>query len=146
MGRKPKAPWGDLLSKPGRPPPREWASAEKWGPPNKYQKMVRLKERYGADSWYDLAFAIASELDDALTIIDTQPKGKKAPRWVGPEGEALVQMVEDIRDEKGEDLSWKKVLIELNKTEPKIHECPDKLKADYWRARNHWYPRRKKQG
>src|SRR5262249_23518752 len=47
--------------------------------------------------WYELALAIASELDDSLKIVDGVPPGKTAPRWRGLEGAGLIRLVDSIR-------------------------------------------------
>lgn len=71
--------------------------------------------------------------------------GKKAPKWRGPEGLALVDVVEDIRyadyDARGgKPLPWKDVLAELHRQGYPFHQDPDKLKADYHSAVAHWSP------
>ena len=66
-----------------------------------YQRMLEIKKHYGIVGengwrpWYDLALAIASELDDSLKLIDPIPRrtDKTAPRWKGAEGKMLLDEV-----------------------------------------------------
>jgi hypothetical protein len=44
--------------------------------------------------WFELALAIASELDDSLKINDASLPGKTAPRWRGIEGQILLSLVD----------------------------------------------------
>jgi hypothetical protein len=48
--------------------------------------------------WYQLALAIASEIDDSLKIIGAPPRGKTTRRWRGGlEGEVLSNLVDSYR-------------------------------------------------
>ena len=134
MGRKPKPLWGDML---GKPIERLWRGdllpaipdLSDLGDPaeiadlsknksfaDQYRKMCRLKEHYGADCWYALALAIASEIDDGLKIIDPPPRrtDKTAPRW-GEEGEYLLEMVDCLREEEGGEAKLEYLLMKLQK-------------------------------
>ena len=71
-------PWGDLFD--GKPIERDPRRDPIYGGPDKdaldeqFRRMCRLKEHYGIErsGWYELALAIASELDASLTIDDPQ--------------------------------------------------------------------------
>lgn len=114
--RRLRPPWGDILG--GKPIERyAWSFnkkidlGEQTVQQEQYYKMLRLKRHYaiyGGDydypikgvgpadwlPWYELALAIASELDHSLRIIDAARHGKTARRWRGPDGLALLQFVE----------------------------------------------------
>ena len=68
------------------------------------KKMCRLKQHYGIKGetgwrpWYQLALAIASELDDGLKIIDPLPKGKTAAKWRGAWGIVLLKEVAAMKE------------------------------------------------
>ncbi len=113
--RRPRPPWGGILG--GKPIERyAWSFKKKidLGETAKrlqYFGMLQLMEHYkiyGWDHdypikgvgpadwlpWYELALAIASELDISLRIIDAARHGKTARRWRGLDGLALLQLVE----------------------------------------------------
>lgn len=49
--------------------------------------------------WYELALAIASDLDDSLKIVGVQSRSKTSRRWRGGlEGDLLLDLVEFWRD------------------------------------------------
>lgn len=61
-----------------------------------------------------MALEIVKDLDPGLRIV-AAPKGRTTERWRGPLGLALVDLVDEIQDENGDDLSWKEVSRELEK-------------------------------
>jgi hypothetical protein len=80
-------------------------------------------------------------------------KGKTATRWRGPEGLALVELVDDIRYDgyilyghlrgggkngKKAYLPWKEVLRLLRNDGWDLHNDHAKLKADYKIAMDYW--------
>ena len=117
--RRSRPPWGKLLG--GKPIQRHTylfdekiALDEGFLRQEQHRKMQRLLRHYGivgpvpgypiagfGDTgwlvWYNLALAIASELDDSLHIIDAKPRGKTAPRWRGLEGRLLLRLVDLLR-------------------------------------------------
>ena len=117
--RRPRPPWGRLF---GGPLERHvFIHGEKidLGDERRemqYFRMHALLEHYGivghvppypkglADRswwcWYELALAIASELDDSLEIVDGRPPGKTAARWRGAEGAELIRLVDWFRKSK----------------------------------------------
>lgn len=115
--RRPRPPWGGVLG--GKPVnhsvwnlnySKKIALRENDVRGMQYLKMLRLKQYYnitGGDfefpikgvgaaewlPWYELALAIASELDDSLKIADAPPPGKTARRWRGDQGKLLLDLV-----------------------------------------------------
>jgi len=69
-----------------------------------FDRVCQLKEYYGIEGktgwrpWYELALAIASELDDGLKIIDPRPEGRTTPKWRGAPGEALLNEVAALKE------------------------------------------------
>ena len=102
---------------------------------DQYQKMVRLKERYGADGWYALALAIASEIDDGLKIIDPPPRrtDKTAPRW-DKEGEYLLELVDCLREEEGGEVKLEYLLMKMQQLFPDRY---GKMKLSTLKTRYH---------
>jgi hypothetical protein len=120
--RRSRPPWGKLLG--GKPIERHYylfdekiAFTEGFIHQEQHRKMQRLLRHYGivghvprypvagfGDTgwlvWYNLALAIASELDDSLHIIDAKPRGKTAPRWRGLEGHLLLRLVNALRESR----------------------------------------------
>jgi hypothetical protein len=114
-----RPPWGKLLG--GKPIERytylfdeKIALGEGFMRQEQHRKMQRLLRHYGIVGrvprypiagfedaswlvWYNLALAIASELDDSLHIIDAKPRAKTAPRWRGLEGRLLLRLVDVLR-------------------------------------------------
>ncbi len=146
MGRKPKRLWGDML---GKPIERKWRRGylkktpalaeiadlyEKKSFADQYRKMCRLKEHYGADGWYALALAIASEIDDGLKIIDPPPRrtDKTAPRW-DKEGEYLLELVDCLREEEGGEAKLEYLLMKLQK----LSDRYGKMKLSTLKTRYH---------
>jgi hypothetical protein len=163
-GRRRTPPWGNLLG--GKPIERcDFVGGKKldlgdgFAAGMQHRKMKRLIGHYGIVShlplpgypiagfgdaswvpWYQLALAIASELDDSLKIIDAVPRGKTAPRWRGEEGALLLELVDYIRQR-----SWKakksirECLRELQTLPPKFFEdMPlDRLVVRYHEAKKH---------
>jgi hypothetical protein len=112
---KRRPPWGNILG--GKPIPRSaWNFNAKIDLGEtaqilQYVGMLRLKDYYGiagrvppypvagvanADwlPWYQLALAIACDLDDSLKIIDPKPLGKTAPRWRGLPGRIFLDLID----------------------------------------------------
>ena len=114
--RRPGPPWGRLF---GGPLERHvFIRGEKIDLGDElrefqYSRMHALLDHYGivghvppypnglADRswwcWYELALAIASELDDSLKIVDGLPPGKTAARWRGLEGAELIRLVDTLK-------------------------------------------------
>jgi len=137
--RRSRPPWGKLLG--GKPIERHLYVLDKRidlgeSPLRQaqYLRMLCLLHHYGivghvptypiaglADTgwlvWYNLALAIASELDDSLHIIDAKPRGKTARRWRGPEGPVLLGLVDALRKRKPR-LSIRSCLHQLQKKNP----------------------------
>ena len=157
--RRPRPPWGKLLG--GKPIERhafirdekldldEESLREK-----QYLKMQGLFHHYGivghvplypeglADMswwcWYQLALAIASELDGSLKIVDELPRGKTAARWRGFEGAELIRLVDTMRKVRpNRSIRW--CLREVQKIFPTSHgRMPlDQLVVRYHEARQH---------
>jgi hypothetical protein len=124
-------PWGNLLG--GKPIERcDFVGGKKldlgdgFAQRMQYRKMRRLIHHFGIVSpfplpvypiagvgdaswwpWYQLALAIASELDDSLKIVDGQPRGKTAARWRGDEGALLLELVDYHRQKRpGCSIRW----------------------------------------
>jgi hypothetical protein len=117
--RKRRPPWGSLLG--DKPIERyTWLFEEKidLGEEHvrriQFLRMLQLKTYYkiiGGDEypikgvasadglpWYQLALAIASEIDDSLKTIGAPPRGKTARRWRGGlEGAMLSNLVDRYR-------------------------------------------------
>lgn len=117
--RRPRPPWGKLLG--GKPiEQHEFIRDEKvdlgddLAQQTQYSKMMRLLGHYRIVApvpiypvaglvnidgwcWYQLALAIAVELDDSLKIVDGLPGGKTAARWRGPEGAELIRLVDTFK-------------------------------------------------
>jgi hypothetical protein len=120
--RRRAPPWGGLLD--GKPIERQqyYVSGKKidrstHARETQYIKMLRLAKYYGVPGgwplhqigglgdpvlqpWYQLALAIASELDESLRIVDTRIPGKTAPRWRGYEGAVLLDFIDESRKAK----------------------------------------------
>src|SRR5215471_1023727 len=118
--RRRRPPWGKLFA--GKPLARHiFLHGERIDVSDTIQKvqyirMHALLDHYGivghvppypnglADRswwcWYELALAIASELDDSLKIVDGLPPGKTAARWRGLEGAELIRLVDWFRKSK----------------------------------------------
>jgi hypothetical protein len=74
------------------------------GPVPFYPKGLADRSWWG---WYQLALAIACELDDSLKIIDGRPLGKTAARWRGAEGAELVRLVDIVKkNNPNRSISW----------------------------------------
>ncbi|HXF53401.1 MAG TPA: hypothetical protein VNK52_04685 [Hyphomicrobiaceae bacterium] len=127
MGRKKLPPWGKIGDgKPieriklgsGVPQFEKWADEE--AKAEQFRRMRRVKEYYGIREekgwrpWYDLAVALASERDPALTVVDAKPPrtDRTAPRMRGPEGVMLVEQIQCMREDY-EALGVKQKLIAL---------------------------------
>jgi hypothetical protein len=158
--RRQRPPWGKLLR--GKPIKRyEFIAGEKIDVGDiprveQFAKMMLLLGNYGIvghvptypvggldDSgwwrWYELALAIASDLDDSLKIVDGQPGGKTAALWRGFAGASLISMVNLIKEARpNRSVRW--CLQEVRK---KI--CPnsygriplDQLEVRYCEAKRH---------
>jgi len=165
MARKKKLPpWGDLGD--GRPIERLFSKelcsaerrfdelAEKDARSEQFKRMCRLKEHYGIQGesgwrpWYELALALASERDPALTIVDKRPPptGKTAARWRGPEGLQLCTQIELMKreyEEAGKPVPTILALLAqhqqeyLRYSEMKLED----LDKAYYAARAHWGPK-----
>ena len=116
--RRRRAPWGKLLG--GKPIERHIFIrdetidlGDEFLREMQYWRMQGLLHHYGivghvplypkglADRswwcWYELALAIASELDDSPKIVAGAPRGKTAARWRGLEGAELIRWVDTLR-------------------------------------------------
>jgi hypothetical protein len=120
-----------------------------------YFKMHALLQHYGiggpvppypkglADRswwcWYQLALAIASELDDSLKIVDGRPPGKTAPRWRGAEGANLIRLVDTLKRVKpNRSIRWCLRVVQ-KKVMPNSYGrmTLDELEARYYEAIRH---------
>ncbi len=81
-----------------------------------YVRMIQLKRHYQIQGgeldipikglapapwlpWYELALAVASDLDDSLKIVGAQSRSKTSRRWRGGlEGDVLLDLVESWRE------------------------------------------------
>jgi len=156
--RRPRPPWGGILG--GKPIPRfVWNFNKKIdlgeaAPILQYEKMLVLKKHYGIVGrvpsypiagvgnvdwlpWYQLAVAIASELDDSLKIIDPGPRGKTAPRWRGLEGRIFLRLVDAHRAVyPHRSVRW--CIDQLRKRSPEYGQIPlDQLVVRYHEAKRH---------
>jgi hypothetical protein len=90
--------------------------------------------------WYELALAIARDLDHSLQIVDAPKPGKTAARWRGGrEGALLLGMVElelERTAHKNRGLRW--VLDRVRKRFREIGKIPlNELVARYYDAKKH---------
>jgi len=148
MGRKRKRLWGDML---GKPIERLWRRdyfkktpalagmadlSEKKSFVDQYRKMCRLKEHYGADCWYALALAIASEIDDGLKIIDPPPRrtDKTAPRWDEAGRKYVLEIVDCLREEEGGEAKLEYLLMKMQQLSPDHY---GKMKLSTLKTRYH---------
>jgi hypothetical protein len=156
--RRPRPPWGKLLG--GKPTERHVFIRdekidldEEFLRERQYFRMHALLQHYGivghvplypkglADRswwpWYELALAIASELDDSVKIVDGPPRGKTAARWRGLEGTELIRLVDMIKRVKNRSVRW--CLREVQKMFPTSYgQMPlDQLVVRYHEARRH---------
>jgi hypothetical protein len=113
--RRPAAPWGKLLG--GKPIERQGYVNNKmidlgeYAQVMQFVKMRTLMGHYNIEGghetfpirglaspnwlpWYQLALAIASELDDSLKVVDAKRPGKTASRWRGVDGALLLDLVD----------------------------------------------------
>ena len=114
--RRPRPPWGGILG--GQLIENRFCFfdekrdlGEHYARLMQHIKMVTLKAHYGIQGgdnlfptkgvgaaewlpWYQLALAIASDLDDSLKIVDAKPPSRTARRWRGVEGSVLVDLVD----------------------------------------------------
>ena len=156
--RRPCLPWGRLFG--GKPIERhifirdeKIDLGDEFLREAQYLRMHALLQHYGivghvplypkglADRswwcWYELALAIASELDDSLKIVDGRPPGKTAARWRGLEGTELVRLVDMMKRAKNRPVRW--CLREVQKMFPTGHR-PMSLKelgVRYYEAKRH---------
>ena len=157
--RRRRRPWGNLLG--GKPIERSaYFGAEKVDLEDtarliQYEMMVSLVRHYGIRGpvptypfagvgdvggwlWYQLALAVASELDDSLKIIDAKLPSKTTPRWRGVEGRVLVRQIRVLQEMRPHrSIHW--CLDRLQKQFPTSYgEIPFRqLKARYYEAKKH---------
>jgi hypothetical protein len=157
--RRARPPWGGILG--GKPIERHyWRFKKKVARNDKllrtmqYTRMLYLKRHYGilggdydypikgvgsADwlPWYELALAIASDLDDSLKIIDAAPLGKTTPRWRGFDGLILLDLVEGHQTAfPRRPVRWS--LHQLQKQIPELRQLPlDHLVVRYHEAKRY---------
>jgi hypothetical protein len=153
-----RPPWGNILG--GKPIERQaWFFNEKidlgdeFVRQEQYDKMRRLATHYqiigdleypvkGIDSsrlgWYQLALAMASDLDDSLRIVDAPSPAKTTARWRGPEGLFLLRIVDAIRKTRPKkSIRW--CLNEFRKRTPGLAQMSlDQLDVRYHEARKHF--------
>jgi hypothetical protein len=89
--------------------------------------------------WYELALAMASELDDSLKIVDGRPPGKTAPRWRGAEGASLIRQVDTLKRAKPDrSIRWYLRVVQ-EKVMPNSYGrmTLDELEARYYEAKRH---------
>jgi hypothetical protein len=156
QSRRRRPPWGNILD--SKPIERHayvlGAKIEVGDTARRIQhaRMVRLMRHYGIAGrvptypiagvgdvgwlpWYQLALAIASDLDESLEIIDAKPRGKTAPRW-RTEGRVLLRMVDRWRERRPtRSIRW--CLIQMQKEDPEYYgQIPfPTLKARYHEAK-----------
>ena len=157
-----RPPWGNLLG--GKAIERQfWVFGKKLEHPEQrlreqqYVKMRQLMSHYGIVGapytlpiggvapaewwpWYELALAIARDLDHSLQIVDAPKPGKTAARWRGGrDGELLLGMVEfELERTAHQQRSLRWVLERLRKRFPEIGKIPlEVLVARYYDAKNH---------
>jgi len=156
--RKQRPPWGDILG--GKPiPGAVWNFNKKVDLGDKarvwqHARMLRLKDYYGIEGrvssypisgvvpadwlpWYQLALAIASDLDDSLKIIDPARPRKTAPRWRGLEGEIMLTLVHEIHAAfPKRPVRW--CIARFQKAAPEYGRMPlDELVVRYYEAKRH---------
>jgi hypothetical protein len=153
-----RPPWGNILG--GKPIERQaWFFNDKielgdeFVRQEQYDKMRRLATHYqiigdleypvkGVDTsglgWYQLALAIASDLDDSFNIVDAPPPTKTGARWRGPQGLFLLRIVDAIRKNRPEkSIRW--CLNEFRKRTPGLAQMPlDQLAVRYHEARTYF--------
>ena len=155
MPRKPKsrAPWGEELLG-GKPIERLLPLddslgdvCEKDATAEQYRRMCKLKEYYGIEGeagwrpWFQLTLAIASQLDDALTIIDPlpNPTGKTAKRWTGAEGMQLIEEIKALKEgceAAGKSCTDEALLVEHQELYDRYRKMPfEHLRANYYAAK-----------
>jgi hypothetical protein len=156
--RRLRPPWGNILG--GEPIEREgWLFNERidlgdeFVREQQHVKMLRLLSHYrivgnhdypvqGVDTkgltWYQLALAIATDLDDSLKVVDAPPPSKTAARWRGPEGLFLVRLVNAIRESRPKkSIRW--CLNELRKRSSGLAKMPlSQLEVRYHEAKKHF--------
>jgi hypothetical protein len=158
--RRRRAPWGKLLG--GKPTERHIFIGderidldEEYLRERQYYAMQSLLQHYGivgnvppypkglADRswwpWYELALAMASELDDSLKIVDGRPPSKTAPRWRGAEGANLIRSVDTLkRVRPNRSIRWCLRVVQ-EKVIPNSYGrmTLDELEARYYEARRH---------
>jgi hypothetical protein len=161
--RRRRPPWGNIL---GRVPieRRGWLFDEiielDDNPirEEQYERMLRLKRYYGIEGgehdppvgvapasvdwrpWYELALAVASELDESLKVVDTEPRprGKTARRWRGTDGSMLLRLVDAVRETRPKrSIPW--CLQEMQKRSPGLAKIPlPQLVVRYHEAKKHF--------
>jgi hypothetical protein len=154
------APWGKLLG--GKPTERHTFMGderidldEEYLRERQYFAMQFLLQHYGivgnvplypkglADrswwGWYELALAMASELDDSLKIVDSRPPGKTAPRWRGAEGASLIRSVDTLKKVKPNRSIRLCLRLVRQKVAPNSYGqmTLEELEARYYEARRH---------
>jgi hypothetical protein len=93
---------------------------------------------FGSWPWYQLALALASELDDSFKIIDGTAPGKTASRWRGVEGSGLVRTIEMMK-KIWPNHSIPRHLVRLQKINPDSYGrmSLNELKARYYESKRH---------
>lgn len=134
-----RAPWGKILGK----PIERLVGHESLALDEQFEKMRRLKQHYGIEGetgwrpWYQLALAIASELDDGLKIIDPPPTptGRTAPRWRGAEGLQILAEIKALRG--GGSITTHALLAELKELAHHRYSdmTLDELEKNYYEAK-----------
>jgi len=153
-----RPPWGNILG--GKPIERQgWLFNERidlddeFVREQQYLKMLRLISHYqivgdhdypvqGVDAkglaWYQLALAIASDLDNSLNVTDAQSPAKTAARWRGSEGLFLLRLVDAMRKTRPKkSVRW--CLNELRKRSSGLAKMPlNQLAVRYHEAKKHF--------
>jgi hypothetical protein len=156
--RRLRPPWGNILG--GKPIERQaWMFDEiielgdELTRQLQYIKMLRLVTHYrivgdvdypvkgvtaAGLAWYELAVAIASDLDDSLKIAEALPRARTAARWRSSEGRALLVLVDAMREARpGRSIRW--CLQELRKRSPGLEKISLKqLDVRYHEAKKHF--------
>jgi hypothetical protein len=101
-----------------------------------------IENKGGAEPWYQVSVRLAAMLDPALTTVDYVPP--KGPRWQGPNGYELIQLVECVRAEFPAMTSDAQALRVLRRERPDFAAIPvRKLAANLSLARKKYLPAKK---
>jgi hypothetical protein len=157
--RRPSPPWGKLLG--GKPiEGRAYVANKKidlgeYGQLMQWVRMRTLMGHYNIKGghetfpikgvaasdwlpWYQLALAIASDLDDSLKVVDAKPPSRTARRWRGAEGSILLDLV-DVWKRRRPNRPVRWCLEQLRKSFPNVYGqmSLSVLEVRYYEAKQH---------